>query len=84
MLYNSDQVPLTKVQTTILTNTLLEYATNEVYTFRGEPVYRTFEAIAKRGGEQGFALLEAIFVKQSEICDKSSTNLTVDEAGKKK
>ena len=46
IMYNSDPVTLTKLQIRVLTNTLLEYATNEVYTYRGEPVYRAFEAAA--------------------------------------
>ena len=82
VLHNSEAVSSTKAQTKTLTNTLLEYAINEAYTFRGEPVYRVFEAIAKRG-DAGFELLEALLVKQSEIIDKSLITATVDEDGKK-
>lgn len=34
VLYNED-VPLSKAQIRVLTNALIEYATNEAYTFRG-------------------------------------------------
>ena len=82
VLHNSEQVALNKAQTRVLTNALLEFATNEVYTYRAEPVYRTFEAIAQRGAP-GFVLLEALLVKQSEIIDRKPAKPVVDENGKK-
>lgn len=83
LLHNSEAVTLPRAQTKTLTSALLEYATNQVYTFRSDSVYRTFEAIAKRDTEAGFKLLEALFVKQSEIADRKPAKPVIDEEGAK-
>ena len=69
-LYN-EEVHISKAQTRSLTTGLIEYAVNEVYTFRGSQVYKAFEKVAKRAGPaKTFILIEALLVKQSELVDR--------------
>ena len=80
---HNDQVVLTKQQTRILSRNLLDYATNEVYTFRGNQLYSAVERIAAHANlETLYALFEAFLVKQSEIYDRP-IKATIDEDGKK-
>ena len=80
-LLHNDAVPLTKAQTRQLVQNLLEYTTNEVYTFRGNLVYTAVERIASRAGSDTiFSLLEALLVKQTEVYDRP-VETKVDEEG---
>ena len=66
-----------------MTNLMLEYLTDEAYTFRSNPVYRAYEKVAKQGGKAAtFSLLEALLVRQTDILDRPAMK-TVDEVGKK-
>ena len=70
LLYN-EEIPLFKAQTRILITGLIEYATNEAYTFRGNKVYKAFEKVAKRAGPLKIAtMIESLFSKQNEIVDR--------------
>jgi hypothetical protein len=82
VLYNED-IPLSKAQIRVLTNVLIEYATNEAYTFRGNNVYRAYEKVAKRAGPVKIGtMIEALFSKQNEIVDRPEKK-QVNENGKK-
>ena len=62
---------------------LLDYATNEVYTFRGNLFYTAVERIASRASaEVIFTLFEALLVKQSAIYDRPM-KIEIDEEGTK-
>lgn len=82
-LLHNDQVALNKQQIRNLTKNLLEYATNEVYTFRGNLLYSVVEKIASRASPDTlYTLIEALIVKQSEIYDRP-TKIEIDLDGKR-
>lgn len=56
LLYN-EEVPLTKDQTRILTRSMLNYMTNQVYTYRASAVHRAVQRMANRSGATGIKTL---------------------------
>ena len=63
--------------------TLLEYVTNEVYTYRADSIHDAMKQMARRGGPQAvFALIQSIYVKSSEILDRP-VKIQIDQDGKK-
>lgn len=64
MLLHNEEVPLSKSQARILTRSMLNYMTNQVYTYRASAVYRAIQRIANRSGAAGIkTLLVAIYNK---------------------